>query len=76
MSLKFNPFTGTFDFVSSTSAGSGTGVGTLSDPYVLLNVKNVPDGKYHLIGENLESVVTENQTVTGVLIVDGVNTIL
>ena len=55
---------------------SNSGDGSAARPYQSLNVKVVPAGKYHLVKENHESVVTNTQTVTGNLIVDGVNTIL
>ena len=78
MSWKFNPFTGTLDRVGagSSSGGSGVGDGTESNPFILLNVKKVESGMFHKIGANLESVVTRSQQVDGVLIVEGVNTVL
>ncbi len=71
------------DIVEVSSGGmqgakgdSDNGTGTELDPYVLLNVKKVAANKFHLIKENLESVVTSSQIIDGVLIVEGVNTIL
>jgi hypothetical protein len=58
-------------------AGSGSlGDGSLLNPFTLLNIKNVRSGFYYKIGSDLESVVTREQTISGILIIDGVNTIL
>lgn len=75
MGYKFNPFTGKLDYFETSEAGSVED-GTISNPYTSLNVKKVDDGIYHKIKNNLESVVTKYQVIDGILVVDGVNTIL
>jgi hypothetical protein len=50
--------------------------GSISNPLTDLNVKRVPINIYHKIKENRQNIVTETQFVDGVLIIDGVNTIL
>ncbi len=52
------------------------GAGTSASPFTELNVKRVPISIYHKIKENYENVVSNQQFVDGVLIIDGVNTIL
>lgn len=72
--LKYNPFTGRLDWVTTPSVSGGSG--TSADPYTDLNVKIIRSGFYYLIGADLESIVTGIQTIDGVLTVDGENTIL
>jgi len=50
--------------------------GSISNPFTDLNVKRVPINIYHKIKENRQNVVTQTQFVDGVIIIDGVNTIL
>lgn len=57
-------------------SGGSSEDGTAANPFTSLNVKRVPDGIFHKIKENYENVVTRIQVIEGVLIVDGVNTIL
>jgi hypothetical protein len=64
-------------YVGGGGSGSGgNGNGTESSPYTSLNVKRVRSGIFHRIPEDYENVVTREQVVEGILIVDGVNTIL
>lgn len=58
------------------STDSTIGDGSAASPLKLLNIKKVPAGKFFLVPENNENVVTRIQVIEGVLIVDGVNTIL
>ena len=55
---------------------NSNGAGTEADPFTDLNVKRVPINIYHKIKENRQNVVTKTQFVDGVIIIDGVNTIL
>jgi hypothetical protein len=57
-------------------AGSGSGSGTLLNPFTGLNFKKIAVSKYYLIKEDLENIVTRTQIIDGVLTIDGVNTIL
>jgi hypothetical protein len=50
--------------------------GTQDNPFVDLNVKRIPINVYHKIKENRQNIVTETQFIDGVLIIDGVNTVL
>lgn len=66
-------------FGETFASGSGSGTtedGTQTNPFTTLNVKKVPENKFHLIKENHENIVSRIQIIEGVLIVDGVNTIL
>lgn len=56
--------------------GSTEPDGSQSNPFVDLNVKRVPINIYHKIKENRQNVVTQTQFIDGVLIIDGVNTVL
>jgi hypothetical protein len=74
--ITFNIFTGTFDFVGSSSSGGSSEDGSDSNPFTQLNIKRAEDGFYYLIKSHLENVVTRSQYIDGVLTSDGVNTIL
>ena len=59
--------------------GGGTATapdGSALNPYIHLNFKKLDAEKHYLIGRNLESIVTRIQTIDGVLVIDGVNTVL
>lgn len=75
MGYKFNVFTGTLDLVKSQAAGSIED-GSLTNPFTSLNFKQIRSGLYYKINEDLENVVTRIQIIDGILIVDGVNTVL
>jgi hypothetical protein len=65
---------------SGSGSGSGGGSnpedGSAQFPFTGLNFKHVKPDKFYLIKDDLESVVTRSQTIDGILIIDGVNTIL
>ena len=73
--ITFNILTGNFDFVGSSEAGAVED-GTVGLPYTSLNIKRCLENKFYLIKSDLESVVTRQQTIDGILIIDGVNTVL
>lgn len=73
--IKFNIFTGNFDFFGSSEGGQSED-GSISNSYTSLNIKHALENKFYLIKSDLESVVTRQQVIEGVLIIDGVNTIL
>lgn len=77
--IEFNPFVGSF--LESSCCGSSGGGGTTEDgsqanPFTQLNIKRVDASTFCLIKSNLENVVTRSQYISGVLTIDGVNTIL
>lgn len=68
MSIKFNVFTGTFDIVG-TSAAPPPSSSTVNRYFIFTaETVTIPDGS--------ENVVTKEQTVDGILIVNGRNTVL
>jgi hypothetical protein len=78
MSYRFNPFTGNLDLVEDQGGGSGFTPedGSKDNPFTTLNVKKVLDSNFHVIKANYENIVTRIQVIDGILIVEGVNTIL
>lgn len=63
-------------YVGGQGGGGGFGTGTEDDPFTLLNIKIARENLFYKIGADYENVVTNTQTIDGVLINDGVNTIL
>lgn len=61
---------------ASINVADVLGDGTQSNPFFLLNIKIVPNNIYHLVKQNFENVVASTQTINGILVVDGVNTVL
>ncbi len=72
--ITFNIFTGNFDFVGSSSVSVEDG--SQSNSFTSLNIKNAKNSFFYKIKDDLENVVTRFQKVDGVLIIDGVNTVL
>jgi hypothetical protein len=61
---------------SSSSGGGQIEDGSSLKPYTPLNIKHAQVDKFYLIKEGLESVVTRIQKIDGILVVQGVNTVL
>lgn len=76
--LTTNHYFGGGTSVQGGGGGSAStlGDGSESNPFSLLNIKYARAGLFYKIGEDYENVVTNTQTIDGVLITDGVNTIL
>jgi hypothetical protein len=62
--------------IVGTSGEIGVGDGTSLNPMRLANIKRAKTGYYYKIGEDYENVVSGMQIIDGILINDGVNTIL